>query len=356
VKRLVAGGVQGVTPVTGRTATTCSLGSGQGDGALATAQALQGRGPTSSTLSAGVFTLCGHISAYGRCVSGAMENRAAVFTSQPQAVEVYQAGAWWAGELLGWRHDANGSCQVWVRVVLGGVEETAWTDLSTLRLPERHLSVAAEPASPRAAAYAPETQAMSVARHPSGRRARTGQADESSTAGLPLTRDLSVVRDVPATGGRRTADETAQFASVGRRRAPEAPAPSAGGRRRAPDTGETPAVGRRRAADFPTPADAGAAGRHRAPAADVGRHRTADTGLFPVVRDAESVRPQPPRASRPAPAVHASRPDGALEARSRESWTASTDPEPELLTRPMRLSDQLPHARRPRVDGTFTSV
>jgi hypothetical protein len=29
-----------------------------------------------------------------------------------------------------------------VRVVLGGVEETAWTDLATLRLPERHLSVA----------------------------------------------------------------------------------------------------------------------------------------------------------------------------------------------------------------------
>jgi hypothetical protein len=59
-----------------------------------------------------------------------MENRAAVFTSQPQTVEVYQAGTWWAGELLGWRHDADGSCQVWVRVVLGGVEETAWTDPS----------------------------------------------------------------------------------------------------------------------------------------------------------------------------------------------------------------------------------
>ena len=76
-----------------------------------------------------------------------MENRAAVFTSKPQAVEVYQAGAWWAGELLGWRHAADGSCQVWVRVVLGGVEETAWTDLETLRLPERHLAMAPEPAS-----------------------------------------------------------------------------------------------------------------------------------------------------------------------------------------------------------------
>ena len=113
----------------------------------ATAEGPQRRRPTSSTLSAGAFTLCGRSSAYGRRVSGAMENRAAVFTSQPQAVEVYQAGAWWAGELLGWRHDANGSCQVWVRVVLGGVEETAWTDLTTLRLPERHLAVAAQPAA-----------------------------------------------------------------------------------------------------------------------------------------------------------------------------------------------------------------
>src|SRR5688572_25749136 len=111
---------------------------------LATAIGPQPELSTSSTLSAGAFTDCGRYNAYGRHVSGAMENRAAVFTSQPQAVEVYQAGAWWAGELLGWRHDASGSCQVWVRVVLGGVEETAWTDLASLRLPERHLTLAAD--------------------------------------------------------------------------------------------------------------------------------------------------------------------------------------------------------------------
>ncbi|UOY01631.1 hypothetical protein [Blastococcus sp. PRF04-17] len=283
-----------------------------------------------------------------------MENRAAVFTSQPQAVEVYQAGAWWAGELLGWRHDASGACQVWVRVVLGGVEETAWTDLSTLRLPERHLSVA-DGGSSRATAIAPDTQAMSVARPPSGRRARSAQSDGAVTAGLPLVRDLSVVPDVPATGGRRTADETAQFASVGRRRAPEPPESSAGGRRRAPDTGEVPAIGRRRAADFSTAGTAGASGRHRAPAADAGRHRTADTGLFPVVGDAGPSRPAA-RAPRPSPTVHAPGPDGALGPRPRESWTAPADLEPEMLTRPMRLSDQAPHARRPRVDGTFTPV
>jgi hypothetical protein len=156
----------------------------------------QRRPPTSSTLSVGAFTLCRGSDAYGRRVSGAMENRAAVFTSKPQAVEVYQAGAWWAGELLGWRHAADGSCQVWVRVVLGGVEETAWTDLETLRLPERHLAMAPEPAS---AARAEREQ--SVARHPSSRRehrADVGASATTSTATTTMTmvRDLSVVSGV----------------------------------------------------------------------------------------------------------------------------------------------------------------
>ena len=286
----------------------------------------QRRRPTSSTLSAGVFTVCGHSTAYGRHVSGAMENRAAVFTSQPQAVEVYQAGTWWSGELLGWRHDSDGSCQVWVRVVLGGVEETAWTDLATLRLPERHLSVASA-----AAHRGLPTQEMSVARHPSGRRARSADADPAATANLPKVRELSVVQDLPATGGRRTADETAQFASVGRRRAPETGEMPVTGRRRAPETGESPAVGRRRAPEgavAATPAP-GAAGRHRAPGA-------VDTGLVPAVAEA----PQPTRIGRPAP--------------PRGNWTAPEGLEGELLTRPMRLSDHM-QSRRPRPGGSPTA-
>lgn len=283
-----------------------------------TARDPQRRGATSSTLSADVFTLCGRSTAYGRHVSGAMENRAAVFTSQPQAVEVYQAGAWWAGELLGWRHDSGGSCQVWVRVVLGGVEETAWVDLATLRLPERHLSVAAT-----AAGRGSATQEMSVARHPSGRRARSADLEVPAIAGLPTVRDLSVVPDLPVAGGRRTADETAQFASVGRRRAP--------------DTGEVPAAGRRRAPDdavAAAPAATPSPGRHRAPA-DPGRHRTADTGLSPVVAQA----PQPAPVERDV-------------SRGRVEWTAPEGMDAEMLTRPMRLSDHVP-SRRPRLGGSL---
>jgi hypothetical protein len=283
-----------------------------------------------------------------------MENRAAVFTSQPQAVEVYQAGTWWAGELLGWRHDANGSCQVWVRVVLGGVEETAWTDLASLRLPERHLAVAAEPTT----GYAPATQEMSVARHPSGRRARSADGDGAATAGLPMVRDLSAVPDLSSTGGRRTADETAQFASVGRRRAPEAAEASSRGRRRAPETGESPPVGRRRAPEDARSASVPAAspGRHRAPA-DPGRHRTADTGLFPAVSATApgGTRPSAPRSvegsARAMPRVPGPRSEEPAE-RAGGGWTAPEGLEPELLTRPMRLSDHVPHSRRPRVDGS----
>lgn len=301
-----------------------------------TARHPQRRSPTSSTLRAGELTVCGRPNAYGRRVSGAMENRAAVFASQPQAVEVYQAGTWWAGELLGWRHDADGSCQVWVRVVLGGVEETAWTDLATLRLPERHLSVAT-PTPPRG----PATQEMSVARHPSGRRARSADADAQATAGLRAVRDLSAVPDLPSTGGRRTADETAQFASVGRRRAPEAAAVPAVGRRRAPENA---------VASAPTATPVPPPGRHRAPA-DPGRHGTGDTGLVPQAEQfRQAAAAQPAKVLQSPTAPRTARPEKDT-ARPRGEWTVPGGMEAELLTRPMRLSDHM-QSRRPRPGGS----
>jgi hypothetical protein len=349
------------------------------------------RPSTSSTLSTGAFTLCCGSDAYGRPVSGAVENRAAVFTSKPQAVEVYQAGAWWAGELLGWRHAADDSCQVWVRVVLGGVEETAWTDLETLRLPERHLAMAPEPASVESAA-----REQSVARHPSSRREHRADSDASATASMPMVRDLSIVSDaavapsggrrrapeVPgavSAGGRRRAPEEPAVASAGgRRRAPESPAPLAGGRRRAP---EEPAVasagGRRRAPEDPVPAPApvpaaakpaARLGRHGLPApaaasTDAGRHRTADTGLFQATADTTatlSVAPSSPGPTTSARgrAIPAARPVPSEETRrsSVGSWSAPSGLESELLTRPMRLSDHVPHSRRPRLDGSLRGV
>jgi hypothetical protein len=313
-----------------------------------------------------------------------MENRAAVFTSKPQAVEVYQAGAWWSGELLGWRHAADGTCQVWVRVVLGGTEETAWTDLDTLRLPERHLTMAPEPADVVSA-----EREQSVARHPSSRREHRADVEASATTSLPMVRDLSVVSDptVAPSGGRRRAPEVpATVSTGGRRRAPEEPAvASSGGRRRAPETSSemtavsvtggrrrapedvvAPSGGRRRAPEDATSTASSPAallGRHGVPStasADPGRHRTADTGMFAAVSDATSTigetrRPAPATAARgrTLPSTLPSKPEGPT---SGGGWSVPSGLESDLLTRPMRLSDHVPHARRPRLDGSLRGV
>jgi hypothetical protein len=226
-----------------------------------------------------------------------MENRAAVFTAHPQAVEVYQSGAWWPGELLGWRHDPDGNCQVWVRVELGGIEESAWTDLTGLRLPE-----------PQSAAAAP-----------------AGVPDLAETASLPLVRDGFAAPDRAAPGS----------------------AARPGGRRRAPDTGPLAATpGIAAAASSPARITGASSGRHRAPA-DPGRHRAADTGILPAVAAA-------PRGT-DVPLPRPARADESLVPSVRERWTA-LDPEPEMLTRPMRLSDLAPHSRRPRRDGSLAGV
>jgi hypothetical protein len=252
-----------------------------------------------------------------------MENRAAVFTSQPQAVEVYQGGSWWPGELLGWRHGAEGGCQVWVRVALGGIEESAWTDLTALRLPERpHASV--PEATP---GRGPATQEMAATRVAPALAASTPARDLSETATLPSYRDRSVSPSHAAGSAR----------------------PS-GGRRRAPEDGSSaPRLA----------SSAGAAGRHRAPA-DPGRHRAADTGLLPKVtlggHDIPTAQPPAVAEGRGIPSPRSGRAAESLPAAPGDSWSASVDPEPELLTRPMRLSDLGPHSRRPRLDGSLAGV
>jgi hypothetical protein len=271
-----------------------------------------------------------------------MENRAAVFTSQPQAVEIYQSGAWWPGELLGWRHDADGTCQVWVRVVLGGVEESAWTDLATLRLPEGDLGLAAERSAGEPAARPTSTP-----------RSSTEAGNLAETASLPLVRDFS---GAPA---RATAATLSQALTT-------APTPSSaarsGGRRRAPEVGPTTGVPAGGAAPAAPAAAAGARGRHRAPA-DPGRHRAADTGLLPPVTTgadaadtATARRPAVPGAGRSLPSPRTARPAVPHTSARRDDWGAGIDPEPELLTRPMRLSDLAPHSRRPRLDGSLAGV
>jgi hypothetical protein len=231
-----------------------------------------------------------------------MESRAAVFTSQPQAVEVYERGSWLPASMLGWRHDGDGACSAWVRVEFAGVVEDAWVELTRLRLPEspvRHLALARPPRSARVEA----------------------SQDAGETQQLPLVREGAVP---PA--GRRV---------------------SRGGRRRAPETGELPA-----AAAAPGAIVAGQAvvpGRHRAPA-EQGRHRAADTGMLAVVA---------PDATTSVPDAGAGVPTGPAD----DGWfppprselppagpvvrgSSSRDLDLERLTRPMRLDEGVGSLRR----------
>jgi hypothetical protein len=254
-----------------------------------------------------------------------MENRAAVFTSSPQDVEVYRDGAWWAGSLLGWRHDSAGACQVWVRAAVRGVDETSWLPLDLLRLPEpaaqRHLSLVGAPAAQTDDAAL--TGTMAAIRAVPAPRARTrpgadGRIDPTATTGMPVVRDLPERRSAPAASDR----------PGGRRRAPE------------PPTVEHGAV--------VTAAGSASAGRHRAAAptsataaASAGRHRAVDTGVLPVVRDdAPAPLTELPRRRTPVP--------------------RADEPDSHLLTRPMRLTDavagRIPQPRRGSVSGRLTGV
>jgi hypothetical protein len=244
-------------------------------------------------------------------VSGASPSRAAVFTSSPQSVEIYERGAWWPGSMLGWRHDNSGTCQAWVRVEFAGVVEDAWVDLALLRLPEsradRHLTLARQP---KGAAAVTRSDRSESASRPS---------DVTQTQHLPLVREGAA----PAVGRR---------------------VPPTGGRRRAPETGEMPAPAAPPAA--PAAVESRPLGRHRAPAPeDAGRHRAVDTGMLSVVPSgpgsaAADRWPELPMRSELPPAGPVLR---AAPARGQVDH--------DLLTRPMRLEDGVGSARRSRRDS-----
>ena len=74
------------------------------------------------------------------------------FAGPPQPVEIHHRGIWYSGELLGWRHDADGRVLARVRCVVDRLRHSAWKDLSDLRLPDPanppHRAVAGPPAEP----------------------------------------------------------------------------------------------------------------------------------------------------------------------------------------------------------------
>ncbi len=227
-----------------------------------------------------------------------------MFTNQPQVVEVYRSGTWWPGELLGWRHDELGACQVQVRMTVRGLAETGWTELAALRLPEVPVAAPVEQQAPA---------------RPASRAVWRAVADVETTASLPLARDHAVT---------------------------EVAHPRSGGRRRAPDD---VVVRRASASSVPVPVP----GRHRAASADpdAGRHRAADTELFSAIVDEPAPSSRQRRDDLLATATWSmpvARPVPAAETIADEPSSRRGSAE-ELLTRPMRLSDQTPQSRRPRL-------
>ena len=72
---------------------------------------------------------------------------------EPLPVEFCLGTAWHAGVLIGWRHEEDGTAQVRVQFLIGGLRRTSWMQLTDLRLPEPELDArvpaprpAAEPA------------------------------------------------------------------------------------------------------------------------------------------------------------------------------------------------------------------
>jgi hypothetical protein len=59
-----------------------------------------------------------------------------MFVGQPQPVEIHHRGIWYAGELIGWRHESNGRVAARVRCRVNGLRHSTWKDLADLRLPD----------------------------------------------------------------------------------------------------------------------------------------------------------------------------------------------------------------------------
>ncbi|MGY2065162.1 hypothetical protein [Blastococcus sp. SYSU DS0619] len=64
------------------------------------------------------------------------DGTASRFVGDPQPVEIHHRGIWYSGELLGWRHTADGRVSARVRCTIDGLRHSTWKDLAELRLPD----------------------------------------------------------------------------------------------------------------------------------------------------------------------------------------------------------------------------
>jgi hypothetical protein len=74
-----------------------------------------------------------------------VDGTTSAFVGEPQPVEIHHRGIWYSGELLGWRHEADGRVVARVRCVVDRLRHSTWKDLAELRLPDPARPPRAEP-------------------------------------------------------------------------------------------------------------------------------------------------------------------------------------------------------------------
>ncbi|MGY1854822.1 hypothetical protein [Modestobacter sp. SYSU DS0290] len=67
----------------------------------------------------------------------------------PLDIEFFHLGEWFPAALLGWRHDAWGTCELRVQFEIGGLKRASWMPLADVRLPRWQAARYTPPPVPR---------------------------------------------------------------------------------------------------------------------------------------------------------------------------------------------------------------
>ncbi|OMQ16687.1 hypothetical protein A7K94_0200890 [Modestobacter sp. VKM Ac-2676] len=67
---------------------------------------------------------------------------------EPLDIEFFHLGEWFPAVLLGWRHDAWGTCELRVQFEIGGLKRAGWMALADVRLPQRQTARRTPPPAP----------------------------------------------------------------------------------------------------------------------------------------------------------------------------------------------------------------
>ena len=106
------------------------------------------------------------------------------FLGRPKPVEVFHRDRWRIGALLGWRHDADGTCWLRVSALVDGYRRTAWVGSTRSGCPSRPRG---PPTTQRLLRHGDRPAAAVAATSPPAARLRPPRARHPAGARRPLT-------------------------------------------------------------------------------------------------------------------------------------------------------------------------